>query len=98
MGTKTGKEKQQGRAGDATAAVLDKGESLVTSGATPAEAGAVKVVSIRLTDFEHRRIKSAAAAAGVPLATACARAVNYLISDIEKGRVEFTRAGLQPKG
>jgi hypothetical protein len=96
MGTLKGKPKS--RIAETTAAVLDAGETLATKEEEPTGAGAIKVVSIRLTDFEHRRIKAAAAAAGVPLATACARAVNYLVSDIEKGRVEFTRAGLQPKG
>jgi len=74
--------------------VLSDGEGLAKD--TNIDA-AIKIVSIRLTDNQHRRIKSICAAAGVPLATGCARAVDYLIRLIDLGKADLTRSGIYDK-
>jgi hypothetical protein len=82
--------------------IKDKAESVLKEGEGLARESlvkdlATKIVSIRLTDNEHRRIKSICAAAGVPLATGCARAVEYLIRLVDQGKVDISRTGIYEK-
>jgi len=74
--------------------VLKQGEELARETSIDA---AVKIVSIRLSEKQHRRIKSICAASGVPLATGCARAVDYLIRLIDLGKAELSRSGIYDK-
>jgi hypothetical protein len=53
-----------------------------------------KLVSIRLNEYDHRRIKSLFAKEGVPLATGIKYAALWIAEMCESGSLKVTRAGI----
>ena len=68
--------------------------------ATPADdeldlnAAANKMVSIRLNEHEHRKMKALFARAGIPLATGVKLAALYVSELAEDGALKLTSAGI----
>jgi hypothetical protein len=85
------------RVAEQTEKVLEQGAELVTPDLPDKGAKATKLVSFRLNDYDHRRIKAYFAKAGMTMGSGCALAARYLADQIERGKIDVSRSGILPK-
>jgi selenocysteine lyase/cysteine desulfurase len=88
---------QRGKAAAYTEQVLEAGTEVVSTAEPDKGEKATKLISFRLNEYDHRRIKALFAKAGLSMGTGCALAARYLADLMERGKIDVSRSGIIPK-
>ena len=80
--------------GEKTAQALKEAEAITTPEKQERENGETKIISIRLDDHDHRRLKSLFAKEGVKLASGIKVCALWIAEMAEAGVLKVTKAGI----
>jgi hypothetical protein len=87
-------KKKAGTTAEKAGKALQAAAAVKTAESGRADLEGTKIVSIRLDEFDHRRLKSLFAGEGVKLATGIKTAALWIAEMAESGAVKVSKAGI----